>query len=181
MTINAQPYQIEARDAVDIVGRSFAFTHHKGIVEWVKNSWDAYQRRGRIEETDDMGMVLEFRGRGQSFREVLMIDWCGASSDDITQSFMKWFDMAAATRNAGNNRDRILGGHGNVIIAALVQSTVIVFLFVLVLAVVLPSASRCSPSVVVVPFWALLCSSERRADEPAVLIKTPVLFIGTPR
>ena len=45
MAIQPEPYEVAAEDVVNLIGRSFNFTHQKGIVEWVKNSWDAYQRK----------------------------------------------------------------------------------------------------------------------------------------
>lgn len=115
MTITPEKYIIEAEDAVDIIGRSFNFTHQKGLVEWIKNSWDAYQRHPeRLVEPPGFFVALHFLGSGKSFREVRVVDFCGMTSADIDRAFKRWFDMQAATKGASKDKlPHILGGHGN--------------------------------------------------------------------
>lgn len=98
---------------MDLIGRSFSFTHAKGLAEWLKNSWDAYQRHPeRLTEAGPL-VVLQFLVRGKSFHEVRVIDFCGMSGQDIDRAFKRWFDMRAATKGAGGAAGKILGGHGN--------------------------------------------------------------------
>ena len=114
MAIQPEPYEVAAEDAVELIGRSFSFTHHKGVVEWIKNSWDAYQRRNATKRP--LGFthaILEFAGSARTFRGVRVIDFCGMSPEDIDRAFKRWFDMQAATGGIPNERLAILGGHGN--------------------------------------------------------------------
>lgn len=114
MAIQPEPYEVAAEDAVELIGRSFNFTHHKGIVEWIKNSWDAYQRRHETE--GPLGFthaILEFAGSRKSFRGVRVIDFCGMSPDDIDRAFKRWFDMQASTGGIPHEKLAVLGGHGN--------------------------------------------------------------------
>lgn len=114
MAIQPEPYEVAAEDAVNLIGRSFSFTHQKGIIEWVKNSWDAYQRRS---ETNNLPIptcvVVEFDGSGKSFRTVRVADFCGMTPEDIDQAFKRWFDMQAATGGSSSDTLAVLGGHGN--------------------------------------------------------------------
>ncbi len=114
MAIQPEPYEVAAEDAVELIGRSFNFTHHKGIIEWIKNSWDAYQRRHETESP--LGFthaILEFAGSRKSFRGVRVIDFCGMSPDDIDRAFKRWFDMQASTGGMSHEKLAVLGGHGN--------------------------------------------------------------------
>ncbi len=114
MAIQPEPYVVAAEDAVDLIGRSFSFTHHKGIVEWIKNSWDAYQRKsGTYNQTIPIYLVVEFAGSGKSFRNVKVADFCGMTPLDIDQAFKRWFDMQAATGGLPSDRLAVVGGHGN--------------------------------------------------------------------
>ncbi len=115
MRIEPEPYEIVAEDAVNLLGRSFSFTHQKVLVEWIKNSWDAYQREPEKIVTDRPYIILEFRGSRKSFRKVRLIDFCGMEKADIDGAFKRWFDMRAATKGLNKNQvsSKILGGHGN--------------------------------------------------------------------
>ncbi len=111
--IKPEPYDIAAEDAVELMGRSFNFVHHKGLVEWIKNSWDAYQRIPANYRSESLSAILETRGSAKSFNEVSVTDFCGMTSQDIDQAFKRWFDMRAATGHGAHSNRRILGGHGN--------------------------------------------------------------------
>ena len=116
MGIEPIPYDIAAEDAVELIGRSFNFTHHKGLVEWVKNSWDAYQRRAQLGKmySSHLHVQIRFAGGGKAFRNVGVLDFCGMTYDDIKGAFKRWFDRRAATRGlSSHDLSRITGGHGN--------------------------------------------------------------------
>lgn len=108
--IRPEPYDIAAKDAVDLIGRSFNFSHPKGVVEWLKNSWDAYQRLDKARRVAP-NAAIDLRGSGKSFREVAVVDFCGMRGSEIDDAFKKWFSVTAATR--GRKRSEIYGGHGN--------------------------------------------------------------------
>ena len=42
MSIIPQKTKIDAKQALDLIGRDFNFNHSKGIAELLKNSYDAY-------------------------------------------------------------------------------------------------------------------------------------------
>ena len=114
MSITPEPYEVVAEDAVNLIGRSFSFTHQKGIVEWIKNSWDAYQRRSELGNRPISAcVVIEFDSSGKSFRNVRVADFCGMTPDDIDRAFKRWFDMRAATGGLSSDTLAVLGGHGN--------------------------------------------------------------------
>lgn len=114
MAIEPEPYVVAAEDAVEIIGRSFSFTHHKGIVEWIKNSWDAYQRSQATKSAPGFAhAILEFDGSSKSFRGVRVIDFCGMAPEDIDRAFKRWFDMRASTGGLPRETLTVLGGHGN--------------------------------------------------------------------
>ena len=114
MAIEPEPYVVAAEDAVELIGRSFSFTHHKGIVEWIKNSWDAYQRSQATKSAPGFAhAILEFNGSSKSFRGVRVIDFCGMAPEDIDRAFKRWFDMQASTGGLPHEKLTVLGGHGN--------------------------------------------------------------------
>ncbi len=114
MAIEPEPYVVVAEDAVELIGRSFSFTHHKGIVEWIKNSWDAYQRSQATKSAPGFAhAILEFDGSSKSFRGVRVIDFCGMAPEDIDRAFKRWFDMRASTGGLPRETLTVLGGHGN--------------------------------------------------------------------
>ena len=114
MAIQPEPYEVAAEDVVNLIGRSFNFTHQKGIVEWVKNSWDAYQRKSETNNrTIPAYVVVEFDGSGKSFRTVRVADFCGMTPTDIDRAFKRWFDMRAASGGSSSDTLAVLGGHGN--------------------------------------------------------------------
>ena len=113
--------RIETRispDLLDTIGRSFKFRHGKGVAEWLKNSLDAYLRsvaQGHERRTGGWPTVLWLMngGKGKRGTNLAVIDFCGASFDELEKFFLYWGDTAAATLGGRVKAPGITGGHGN--------------------------------------------------------------------
>lgn len=94
---------------LDVFGAQFRFNHPKGLAEWVKNSFDAYQ----VERTwDDRQHVIVRVRLGRPKRNSIfeVIDFVGMTSEDIEDAFKRWGDPEAAAKGTAA---KTLGGHGN--------------------------------------------------------------------
>ena len=110
------PVQISP-DVLDQIGKDFRFNHAKGLVEWLKNSLDAYLVRRAEEREEASGgwpvyMLLAdgARNRGPN---LAVLDFAGASHADVQDFLLKWFSTSAATRGARATEVGLTGGHGN--------------------------------------------------------------------
>ena len=105
-------------DLLDTIGRSFKFRHGKGVAEWLKNSLDAYLRsvaQGRESRPGSWPVLIwilngDKRKRGPN---LAVIDFSGASFDQLNQFFLHWGDTAAATHGRTIHVGGLTGGHGN--------------------------------------------------------------------
>ena len=105
-------------DLLDTIGRSFKFRHGKGVAEWLKNSLDAYLRsvaQGRESRTGGWPVLLWIMngGRGKRGPNLAVIDFSGASFDQLDRFFLHWGDTAAATLGGAVRAGGLTGGHGN--------------------------------------------------------------------
>ena len=105
-------------DLLDTIGRSFKFRHGKGVAEWLKNSLDAYLRsvvQGRESRPGGWPVVLWIMngGRGKRGPNLALIDFSGASFEQLDQFFLHWGDTAAATLGGAVRPGGLTGGHGN--------------------------------------------------------------------
>lgn len=93
---------------LDIIGNEFKFDHEKGISEWIKNSVDAYIRKGAPDNEQYIWLrFTDSKGNEASFDS---IDFVGMTSDDIEKALKRWGDPNAAKRGL---RYKVFGGHGN--------------------------------------------------------------------
>ena len=105
-------------DVLDQIGKDFRFNHGKGAVEWLKNSLDAYlvRRTGGLEEESGgwpVHLHLIDGRRGQTGPNLAVLDFAGASYDDVQNFLLTWFDTSAATRGNRTGARGLTGGHGN--------------------------------------------------------------------
>ncbi len=108
--------KIDAKSALDLVGKSFRFDHVKGMAEWLKNSVDAYLRDGaaagkHVPDSEQV-VIIRFlsKGDGEPVR-FECIDFSGTTHEKIVTNFVKWFDRLAA--QGGIHNIKTYGGHGN--------------------------------------------------------------------
>jgi hypothetical protein len=104
-------------DILDTIGKSFKFSHGKGVAEWLKNSLDNYLRLTEYGEESRSGMWpvllnLVDGARTKPGPNLAVIDFGGASFDDVQQFFLYWGDRSAATHGRRSNAS-VTGGHGN--------------------------------------------------------------------
>ena len=105
--IQPQPNVFDDR-FLDVIGNDFKFDHVKGVAEWLKNSADAYTRKG-VSDSEQY-IFLRFSGKTVKDSRFECIDFAGMAKADIDQAFKRWGDKTAAARGTGR---RMLGGHGN--------------------------------------------------------------------
>jgi len=107
LKIIAEPNVIDDH-LLDIIGNGFNFDHEKGLAEWLKNSVDAYIRKGTPD--NDQFIVLRFKDGKAKNAVFECVDFVGMNELDIEKAFKRWGDPEAAKR--GLNK-RVYGGHGN--------------------------------------------------------------------
>ena len=105
-------------DLLDTIGRSFKFRHGKGVAEWLKNSLDAYLRsvaQGRESRSGGWPVLLWIMNgdKGKRGPNLAVIDFSGASFDQLDQFFLHWGDTTAATLGGTARPGGLTGGHGN--------------------------------------------------------------------
>ena len=105
-------------DFLDTIGRSFKFRHGKGIAEWLKNSLDAYLRaaaRGHESRTGGWPVILWLMngGKGRTGPNLAVIDFSGASFEEVDKFFLHWGDTTASTHGGDVRTGGLTGGHGN--------------------------------------------------------------------
>lgn len=93
---------------LEIWGREFKFDHEKGISELIKNSADAYIRKGTPD--NKQYVVLRFTDEEGGRATIENIDFVGMTSLDIQEAFQWWGDPEAAKRGM---KKKTYGGHGN--------------------------------------------------------------------
>jgi hypothetical protein len=103
--------------SLDVIERSFKFSHGKGTAEWLKNSLDNYLRRHRNGvETMSGGwpviVSLMDGDRSHVGPNLAVIDFGGTSYSNINEFFLHWGDSKAAT-HGGAAAAPVTGGHGN--------------------------------------------------------------------
>lgn len=105
-------------DFLDTIGRSFKFRHGKGIAEWLKNSLDAYLRAASVGNESRTGgwpvfLWLMNGNKGRPGPHLAVIDFSGASFDEVDQFFLHWGDTTASTHGGNVRTSGLTGGHGN--------------------------------------------------------------------
>lgn len=105
-------------DVLDQIGKAFRFNHGKGVVEWLKNSLDAYiVRRTEGLEEESGGWPVHIHlvdgRRGQTGPNLAVVDFAGASYEDVQKFLLTWFDTSAAPRGSRTSAGMLTGGHGN--------------------------------------------------------------------
>jgi len=116
-----QPRRIEtviSPDVLDQIGKEFRFSHGKGIVEWLKNSLDAYRvRRSEGLEAESGGWPVHAHlidgARGRTGPNLAIVDFAGTSYGDVRSFLLTWFDTTAAKRGNRVSGAGLTGGHGN--------------------------------------------------------------------
>src|SRR3989344_6101788 len=93
---------------LDIIGNEFNFDHEKGLAEWLKNSVDAYIRKGVSDH--DQRIIFRVSDGSKNNAVFECVDFVGMAETDIQKAFKRWGDPEAAKR--GLNK-RVYGGHGN--------------------------------------------------------------------
>ena len=105
-------------DLLDTIGRSFKFRHGKGVAEWLKNSLDAYLRSAaQSSETRTGGwpvlLWIMNGSRGKRGPNLAVVDFSGASFNQLDQFFLHWGDTTAASLGGNIRTASLTGGHGN--------------------------------------------------------------------
>jgi len=116
LRIKKKATKMDAKSALDLIGRSFHFEHDKGLAEWLKNSADAYLRDGAKEgrKISDAEQVIIIRFLTKTNAEPIRfecIDFSGTTHAMIDDKFANWFDQLAAKQDIGDLKT--YGGHGN--------------------------------------------------------------------
>lgn len=113
--------KIETRispDILDTIGKSFKFSHGKGIAEWLKNSLDQYLRlseRGTESTNGERPVIINLiDGKNQKMGPNLaVLDFGGTTHNNIVKFFLHWGDKSAATHGKKIADLSVTGGHGN--------------------------------------------------------------------
>lgn len=113
--------RIETRispDLLNTMGKSFRFSHGKGIAEWLKNSLDHYLRlRNDGLETMSGAWPVFVNLMNAPSRDLgpnlAVLDLGGTSFANIEQFFLYWGDTSAATFGGRSSVTGLTGGHGN--------------------------------------------------------------------
>ena len=105
-------------DVLDQIGKDFRFNHGKGVVEWLKNSLDAYLvRRSEGLERESGGWPVHVHlidgARGRSGPNLAIVDFAGGTYTDVRDFLLTWFDTTAAARGRKAGPGSLTGGHGN--------------------------------------------------------------------
>jgi len=114
MSIIPQKTEINAKTALDLIGRDFNFNHSKGIAELLKNSYDAYLNDSIPKSQQKI--IVSFKIKNNDYvNEISVIDFCGMSKSKIDKGFIHWFDKKASKLNKKGSKTLVktLGGHGN--------------------------------------------------------------------
>jgi hypothetical protein len=104
-------------DMLDTIGRQFRFKHAKGTAEWLKNSLDHYLRlheAGAEPWSGQWPVLINLidGGKGLPGPNLAVIDFGGASYDDVQHFLLHWGDRSAAT-HGHTSTAHVTGGHGN--------------------------------------------------------------------
>ena len=99
-------------DVLDQIGKDFRFGHGKGVAEWLKNSLDAYLvRRQEGSESRSGGWPVHIHLADGP--DLALIDFAGATHDDVKDFLLTWFSTSAAARGGRADPSSLTGGHGN--------------------------------------------------------------------
>jgi hypothetical protein len=105
--INEEP-NIMDDHLLDLLGGQFNFDHEKGLAEWIKNSVDAYIRKGVSD--NQQNVIIRFRDNKGGEALIECVDFVGMSAQDIGGAFKRWGDPEASKRGL---KTKTYGGHGN--------------------------------------------------------------------
>lgn len=113
--------RIETRispDILDTIGRSFRFSHGKGVAEWLKNSLDHYLRLydlGQEPRSGNWPVLINLIDAPNQRKgpNLAVVDFGGTGHQHINEYFLHWGDTSAATFGGETDRAPVTGGHGN--------------------------------------------------------------------
>ncbi|OGG62556.1 hypothetical protein A3I46_03390 [Candidatus Kaiserbacteria bacterium RIFCSPLOWO2_02_FULL_54_13] len=91
----------------DVVGNEFK-DHVKGLAEWLKNSVDAYNRKGT--PSNEQYIQLKFIDEEMQEPVIECVDFIGITEHNIEDALKRWGDPMAAKHG---KKIKTYGGHGN--------------------------------------------------------------------